>query len=121
MLTKMKQMLRNEKGFTLVELLAVIVILGIIVTIAVPAIGNIISDAEGDAEDAQEELILDAARLADVQGDFESGTTTVGDLVTDDYLEDRIEDEDGDGTKEFDKSKVIYKDGATYTFTNPTK
>lgn len=36
---KIKKLLKNQKGFTLVELLAVIVILGIIAAIAIPSIG----------------------------------------------------------------------------------
>lgn len=63
-----KKMIKGEKGFTLVELLAVIVILGIIVAIAIPAIGNVINKAEGDATEAEITLIVDAARLYDVQG-----------------------------------------------------
>ncbi|MCI3922540.1 prepilin-type N-terminal cleavage/methylation domain-containing protein [Paenibacillus sp. TRM 82003] len=51
----MKLVRNNQKGFTLVELLAVIVILGIIAMIAVPAIGNII---EKSREDALEQSIL---------------------------------------------------------------
>ena len=42
---KMKQILKNEKGLTLIELLAVIVILAIVAAIAVPAIGNIIENS----------------------------------------------------------------------------
>jgi len=42
-------MLRNNKGVTLVELLIVIVILGIIAAIAVPAVGNIVENAQKDA------------------------------------------------------------------------
>ena len=42
MFKNMKKQLNNEKGLTLIELLAVIVILAIIAAIAVPAIGNII-------------------------------------------------------------------------------
>ena len=38
----LQKRLNNEKGLTLVELLAVIVILGIIAAIAVPSIGGII-------------------------------------------------------------------------------
>ncbi|MFP4078643.1 MAG: type II secretion system protein, partial [Candidatus Izemoplasmataceae bacterium] len=50
-------MVRNEKGVTLVELLIVIVILGIIAAISVPAVGNIVSNAEKDA------LLGDATNL----------------------------------------------------------
>jgi prepilin-type N-terminal cleavage/methylation domain-containing protein len=37
--------MKNEKGFTLVELLAVIVILGILMVIAIPAVSNYINDS----------------------------------------------------------------------------
>lgn len=87
----MKQLwkrLKSEKGFTLVELLAVIVILGVILAIAIPAIGSVINKAEENTANNQDELILDAARLADVNGQFESSTTTIQDLIDNGYLED---------------------------------
>ena len=45
MRNKIKQLLKKEGGFTLVELLAVIVILGFIVAISIPLIGNVIEGA----------------------------------------------------------------------------
>ena len=45
----MKKMLKNKKGFTLVELLAVIVILAIIMVIATQQIGKVISDARSNS------------------------------------------------------------------------
>lgn len=87
MLTRMKKMLKKEKGFTLVELLAVIAILAIIVAIAVPTIGNVISNSEEKAKEANVELIENAARLADVSGDF-TNNMSVSDLHTKGYLEE---------------------------------
>ncbi len=53
-------MLKNNKGVTLVELLIVIVILGIIAAIAVPAVGSIVDNAEKDAFLADATVIRNA-------------------------------------------------------------
>lgn len=88
---KFKKAMRREDGFTLVELLAVIVILGIILAIAIPAIGNIISDSEGKATAAENELILDAARLYFTAEETVTNPVTVEALMTAGYLEERGE------------------------------
>ncbi|WP_068674675.1 prepilin-type N-terminal cleavage/methylation domain-containing protein [Oceanobacillus sp. Castelsardo] len=75
MLQRIKKMVKKEKGFTLVELLAVIAILAIILAIAIPAVGNIVSKSKDDADEANIELIENAARLADVSGEFTEGMT----------------------------------------------
>ena len=62
----MRKILKNQKGLTLVELLAVIVILGIIAAIAVPAIANIIDNSRKDAQIANAEALYDSARLAQI-------------------------------------------------------
>lgn len=54
--------LRNEKGLTLIELLAVIVILGIIAAIAIPMIGNVVSESREKAAVNEALNIISAAK-----------------------------------------------------------
>lgn len=97
MRNKIKQIMKKDEGFTLVELLAVIVILGIIVAIAVPSIGGIINRAETKAGEAEKELVLDAARLYVTENGYDkvpSDGLTVEKLISDGFLED-ITDSEG--------------------------
>jgi type IV pilus assembly protein PilA len=78
--------LRNRKGVTLVELLAVIVILGIITAIAVPTIGNLIERQRQNAAEASFTAIEEAARLYAV--DATGSTFSLADLITEEYISD---------------------------------
>ena len=87
----LQKKLKNEKGLTLVELLAVIVILGIIAAIAVPAIGNIIDNSRIKAIKADAQNVLSAANMYFTENP-PTGTTdntiTGAKLQTEGFLED---------------------------------
>src|SRR5699024_10232922 len=59
------QRLRNERGLTLVELLAVIVILAIVAVIAFVMIGNVMENARQDAHIPNAQQMIAAAKLYD--------------------------------------------------------
>lgn len=59
----MTNILKNKKGVTLIELLAVIIILGIIAAIAIPTIGNLIERQEARAAEATFSSIEESVRI----------------------------------------------------------
>ncbi|WP_043934230.1 type II secretion system protein [Bacillus sp. EB01] len=63
MFKALKKKMKDQRGLTLIELLAVIVVLGIIAAIAVPAIGGLIDKTKNDAEVAEALQIISAAKL----------------------------------------------------------
>jgi len=81
----LKRWMKNQKGFTLVELLAVIVILGIIAAIAIPAIGHIINKTDDKAKVSEAVQIIDAAKLyvasEGIDSDTELTDTQLGDYL----------------------------------------
>ncbi len=100
----LQKKLKNEKGLTLVELLAVIVILGIIAAIAVPSIGGIIESSRVKAVKADAQTALSAANiyfteLVGTEGDgTKTQTVTVSTLVSEGYLDDVASFTKGDVT-----------------------
>ncbi|MGG0644517.1 prepilin-type N-terminal cleavage/methylation domain-containing protein [Sporosarcina gallistercoris] len=106
----LQKKLKNEKGLTLVELLAVIVILGIIAAIAIPSIGSIIENSRIKAVKADAQTVLSAANIYFAEGntgnDGNAGvvSVTLVKLVEEGFLED---------TASFNKdtSAKVYKEG----------
>ncbi|MBY0222518.1 type II secretion system protein [Sporosarcina aquimarina] len=82
----LQKKLKNEKGLTLVELLAVIVILGIIAAIAVPAIGNIIDNSRAKALVSDGINVMNAGNMYFTENSGES-TVDIAKLKSEKYLE----------------------------------
>ncbi len=121
---KMKERLKNQKGLTLIELLAVIVILGIIAAIAIPSVGNIINNSKYGAIKSDALMILNAAKLYEAENGSEP---TTGAQVKD-YIEGEVTsiDLDDEGTVFVTDGKFIalsgegVKDTVKVKFTSAT-
>lgn len=74
------KLLKNQKGMTLVELLAVLVILGIIAAIAIPMIGNVIENSRNKADINEALSIISAAKMAYANGEY--GKDSSGAAIT---------------------------------------
>ncbi len=85
-----------KKGFTLIELIAVIVILGFILLIIIPTITDVLNDSKQKLNDTQQEQIVVAARnwgLENVSLNEDNTPTktevTIATLQNEGYLEDK--------------------------------
>mgnify|MGYP001954660185 CR=1 FL=1 len=151
MLKKIGKRLKDQRGLTLVELLAVIVILGIIAAIAVPSIGNVIAKSKFEAAKADAIQVINSAKLYVAANGTPSSDLTINSSDEDNKLAEFIEevnnldsysvtittngkitmtaeakngDKNGEKTIEGDLSKVnsyTYKTGAPAEPTDPTE
>lgn len=92
---KLKKMLKEQKGFTLVELVVVIAILGILIAIGVPKYNDITRNSKIKAHQATARTIMSAITMAEAENPgkslaasdiqkFLTASTTIADSAEED-------------------------------------
>jgi type IV pilus assembly protein PilA len=85
--TKILKPWRNQKGLTLIELLAVIIVLGIILAIAVPSVLGVVNRSKINADKASWQLIKEAGMQYAIANNLQGNETiSVSDLSSEGYL-----------------------------------
>ena len=103
----MKSVRKRKKGFSLVELLAVVVILGLLATISIVAISSLIDRAKQDKTDSLKKTVLMSAQTY-IQNNKnlvpkiigESKNIKVSDLRAGNYLTEDIKNNKGESCME---------------------
>ncbi|MGI6678595.1 MAG: competence type IV pilus major pilin ComGC [Dehalobacterium sp.] len=112
MLQKIRDLMKSDKGFTLIELVVVIVILGILAAIAIPRFTSRRGEAEEAAIDADIKILQNAVDMYYVdEAAFPSGDAqeAAGILKENDYLRD-VPQSVIDGDKiDYDKDTGLVK------------
>ncbi|HEB13271.1 MAG TPA: prepilin-type N-terminal cleavage/methylation domain-containing protein [Actinobacteria bacterium] len=103
-------MASNEKGFTLIELMVVILIIGILVALAIPVFAGTTQRARGEA--CKNTLRAIDGASAQFQAEFGVWPTSVDDLINTKYLKNEpIDPHVGAGAYTIDTSGVAHSNG----------
>ena len=102
----------KKKGFTLVEMIAVLIVLTIIFLVSAVSLTTVIKTGEDKIDNAKEELIIDAAKDYLSKTDIvnnKNGCIRLGELVELGYVDKKEIDE-----SYYDKFvNYVYEDGVT--------
>ena len=106
-------MKKNNKGFTMIELLAVVVIMGLLTTIAVPAVYKYVTRARGTSTDTMMKSTFEAAEnyMMDNNKIVKAGETYPIDvkvLVEQQYLEPLIDPISNSNRCDTDTNSKVY-------------
>ena len=112
----LKNFKKDQRGLTLVELLAVVVILAIVAAIAFVLIGNIIENSRKDAHISNAQQVISAAKLAESSGDAFQGNQTTADF-TNAKLKPYLGDIVDPWEKEDYTTITVTKSGSSYSVT----
>ena len=116
--------IRKNKGFSLVELLAVVVIMGILATIGIAAVSSLIDKADKEYENSHKNTIIIAAQtymqsnknlVPKVVG--ENVKVNVSELRKANYLKEDIKNKNGETCMENSYVRVYKASNTEYTYT----
>lgn len=118
----------KKKGFTLVELLGIIVILGLLILLALPQISNVVKSSSSKTDAVTLNMILDAAKLYvdDNIDKYEksNGITyciSLEELVNHNYLKSPIKLSDNSNIVTLKSVEVVYDNGFNYELKDTNK
>jgi type IV pilus assembly protein PilA len=118
MLKKLRKMLKKQEGFTLVELMIVVVILGIISGIGIQQYGRVQENARKAADVANRRVLLSAVQMyLMLEPDAGSGEITPEALVDAGYLQEPAPVSPWDGETEYEITVEWSEDNTIPTIT----